>query len=166
MPADARQTEKRNHYRNEPDWMAAGYGPGSVTLSSELAVVNSSCATAGVAAESVSAVVGFNVSQTRTLKVEYSYNAPDDKREWTVQGGNEEFVHTYDIHTGQDTLDAGEIGPGQAVKVGKLVFRYYPSGQPPPRVHRARHTDAGSLGRLTLMGTVGATHSSPSGRSR
>lgn len=111
--------------------MAAGYGPGATKLISESAVANSFTATAGVAASAVSAAVGFNVSETRTLKVEYSYDAPDDKRQWTVQGGNEEFIYTYDIHLCKGTLDAGKMGSGQAVKVGMLVFRYYPSSEPP-----------------------------------
>lgn len=111
--------------------MAAGYGPGDLTLSSDVAVSNTVTSSVGVAVDWVSAVVGFNVTETRTLHAGYTYKVPDDKREWTVQGGNERITYSFDVHLCQLNADYGVAGTGQAVRAGKLVYRYFPSGEPP-----------------------------------
>jgi hypothetical protein len=111
-----------------PNWSVAAVGPGQLTLAKSVSVQNSSSGSVGISASTISANVGFNVSQAFTTEASYQVSVPAGQT-WILRADAVYSLKTFNWKQSQTCNFPGgsysRSGSGSALRFERLQYRAY-----------------------------------------
>ncbi len=118
-----------------PDWMVEGQGPGKISLTRTVEASHSFSVSIEVPTPSLSAAVGFDVTESVSYEASYEFEAPAEPRHyrWYIEAGTRDDVYVYDVQRFCLGLPDGDPVRGRAERSGHLIYQTYSKAPGSPR---------------------------------